>query len=218
MKVTILGSTRPIGAHATKLALERGHSVTLLTRSGESEFKTQAKVTVVKGDATKEEDLKKVTEGADGVLSFLGGKYSNSVEVLPNARFGKAITKVLPPTIPLITISNIGTSEASLELQPWWYRKLAVPFFMKNILADKRSLETSLRSSPLEKWVALRAATLSDGASSSASKIKIIEDETSPEAVITASTKRGDIAVVALDILEGKTTGVWGKAINVIST
>ncbi|KAJ3280336.1 hypothetical protein HK104_000744 [Borealophlyctis nickersoniae] len=130
MHVTILGSTRPMGAHATRLALDRGHSVNLLTRSGDSQFKDEPKVTVIKGDATNTEDLERAVKNADGVLSFLGAGNSNNVDVLPNAKFGTTITKLLPPTTPLITVSNIGCSEASLNNQPWFVRKLVVPLFM----------------------------------------------------------------------------------------
>ncbi|KAJ3045101.1 hypothetical protein HDV00_011826 [Rhizophlyctis rosea] len=217
MKITILGSTRPIGAHATELALERGHSVTLLTRSGDSEFKERSNVTVVKGDATKEDDLKTATAGSDGVLSFLGAGMNIKPEALPNARFGAAITKILPPTTPLVTISNIGVTQASFDIQPWYIRHLLTPLFLKPILADKAALENSLQSSNLQRWVALRAATLTNGASASPNQIKIIEDETDPEALSTYFTKRGDLAAVALDILEGKRTGYWQKAINVFS-
>ncbi|KAJ3033099.1 hypothetical protein HDV00_006726 [Rhizophlyctis rosea] len=217
MKVTILGSTRPIGAEAARLALSRGHTVTLLTRSGDSEFKSEPNVTVIKGDATNEEDLRKATEGTDGVLSFLGAGNNRSPDVLPNARFGQAAAKVLPAGTPVITVSNIGASDASFAVQNFFFRNIFVPLFIKPMLTDKTGLENALRASSL-KWVALRAAILSDGSSTSPDRIRIIEDETNPDASATSSTKRRDIAYVALDILEGKRTGLYGKAVAVLST
>ncbi len=82
MQITILGVTRPIGAHAAKKALDHGHNVFVLVRRGVFAVPDSVKrhanavrhLNVIEGDATNPENLKTATEGSDAVLSFLGGR------------------------------------------------------------------------------------------------------------------------------------------------
>jgi putative NADH-flavin reductase len=82
MQITILGVTRPIGAHATKKALDHGHSVVVLVRRGVFGVPDSVKrhenavrqLNVIEGDATNLENLKEATDGSDAVLSFVGGR------------------------------------------------------------------------------------------------------------------------------------------------
>jgi putative NADH-flavin reductase len=84
MQITILGVTRPAGTHAAKKALDNDHIVIALVRQGPDALPLPLKqhpnaeknLRVVKGDATKLDDLKEATKGSDAVLSFLGGRGS----------------------------------------------------------------------------------------------------------------------------------------------
>jgi uncharacterized protein YbjT (DUF2867 family) len=84
MQITILGVSRPIGAHAAKKALDNGHTVIVLVRRGVFAVPDSVKrhenavrqLNVIDGDATNPENLKEATDGSDAVLSFLGGRGS----------------------------------------------------------------------------------------------------------------------------------------------
>jgi putative NADH-flavin reductase len=89
MQITILGVSRPIGAHAAKKALDHGHVVFVLVRRGIASIpnsviqheNAKQNLNVVDGDATDVAKLKEVTAGSDAVLSFLGsnGKLKTTV-------------------------------------------------------------------------------------------------------------------------------------------
>jgi len=89
MQITILGVSRPIGAHAAKKALDHGHIVFVLVRRGiasipdsvTSHENAKRNLNVIDGDATDVEKLWQVTTGSDAVLSFLGsnGKLKTTV-------------------------------------------------------------------------------------------------------------------------------------------
>ncbi|CEO95287.1 NAD(P)-binding domain-containing protein [Plasmodiophora brassicae] len=214
MHIAIFGASRPMGAQAAALALQRGHTVSVVSRSGASDLAGRAGVSIVKGDATVEGDVRSAVEKADAVLSFLGGGMKNSKDALPNARFAKLITKALRDDIPFVTVSNIGASPESLAHQSPLYRWIAVPLYMKPILEDKREMEATLKSSSLKKWAALRCAQLTD-AEPDASKVVVKVDDTI--SVVSNRTKRGDVSIVALDLVEGKRDDMWGQTPAVIS-
>lgn len=83
MHIAIFGASRPMGAQAAALALQRGHTVSVVSRSGASDLAGRAGVSIVKGDATVEGDVRSAVEKADAVLSFLGGGMKNSKDALP---------------------------------------------------------------------------------------------------------------------------------------
>lgn len=82
MQLTILGVSRPIGAHAAEKALDNGHIVFVLVRRGVFGVPDSVKqhenavrqLHVIEGDATNPENLKEATDGSDAVLSCLGGR------------------------------------------------------------------------------------------------------------------------------------------------
>jgi uncharacterized protein YbjT (DUF2867 family) len=89
MQISILGVSRPIGAHAARKALDHGHVVFVLVRRGVTSIPDSVKghenakrnLNIIDGDATDEETLREATAGSDAVLSFLGsnGKLNTTV-------------------------------------------------------------------------------------------------------------------------------------------
>jgi len=82
MQITVLGVTRPLGAHAAKKALDHGHTVCVVVRHGEKSIpdsvrlheKAGKSLQVFEGDATDEQVLKDATNKSHAVFNFVGGR------------------------------------------------------------------------------------------------------------------------------------------------
>lgn len=72
MKIAIFGSTGIVGSAITKEALSKGHEVTVLTRDAKKVEETGYKLTVVEGNVTDRDTVRKVLEGQDAVIQSLG--------------------------------------------------------------------------------------------------------------------------------------------------
>jgi putative NADH-flavin reductase len=72
MKIVIFGATGNIGRRVVKEALSRGHEVTGVVRDPAAvEAAPDPPVRLVKGDATKADDVARVVRGADAVVSAI---------------------------------------------------------------------------------------------------------------------------------------------------
>lgn len=228
MQITVFGVSRPTGAHAAKTALDHGHTVVVLVRGGPNAVPDSVtkhpqaeRLTILTGDATDVDDLKRATEGSDAVLNLLGGRGNIKTTILSDStkvrnltnRLTKALIGILPPTVTLIMYSNVGVGE-SRQYQNFLVKFLLVDWYMIGILKDKLDAETALAKSHITKWTALRAGRLVDRPEN-LDKVKFVNLE---DARVTAAVSREDIAVVALKLAEGGYGDeYWGKAINVES-
>ncbi|MFL5493071.1 MAG: NAD(P)-dependent oxidoreductase [Gemmatimonadales bacterium] len=71
MKIVVFGATGNIGQRVAKEALSRGHEVTGVVRDPAAVQPPDPRVRLVKGDATKADDVAKVVKGADAVVSAI---------------------------------------------------------------------------------------------------------------------------------------------------
>ena len=229
MQITILGVTRPIGAHAAKKALDHGHTVFVLVRRGVRAIPDSVKrhanaprhLNVLEGDATNPENLREATEGSDAVLSFLGGRGnlkttiasdSTRVQHLKKSLMKKLIT-ILPPTVKFILISNIGIGD-SRQYQNFFLRHFLLDFVMGGIVKDKQNAEAEVAESNIVKWTALRAGRLINRPEN-LEKVKFVDVKQSR---ILSKVSREDIAAVALKLVEdGYGDQYWGKALSLVS-
>src|ERR1700704_3236802 len=78
MKIVLFGATGNIGQRIAKEALSRGHEVVGVVRDPEKVQPPDARVTLVKGDATDAASVAKVARGADAIVSAISPR--------PNAR------------------------------------------------------------------------------------------------------------------------------------
>lgn len=72
MKLFVIGATGRTGREVVQQALTRGHHVTAFVRSPKGVGATSQQLTVVKGDATDEEQLFSAMQNHDAVISTLG--------------------------------------------------------------------------------------------------------------------------------------------------
>ena len=78
MKIVLFGATGNIGQRIAKEALSRGHEVVGVVRDPEKVQPPDARVTLVKGDATDAASVARVAPGADAIVSAISPR--------PNAR------------------------------------------------------------------------------------------------------------------------------------
>src|SRR6476646_4889134 len=71
MKIVVIGATGNIGQRVTKEALSRGHEVTGVVRDPADVESPDPHVRLVKGDATRADDVARVVKGADAVVSAI---------------------------------------------------------------------------------------------------------------------------------------------------
>ncbi len=71
MKIVVIGATGNIGQRVTREALSRGHQVIGVVRDPAAVQPPDPLVRLVKGDATKADDVAKVVKGADAVVSAI---------------------------------------------------------------------------------------------------------------------------------------------------
>jgi NAD(P)-dependent dehydrogenase (short-subunit alcohol dehydrogenase family) len=229
MQITILGVTRPIGAHAAKKALDHGHNVFVLVRRGvrsipefvQRHANAHRHLNVLEGDATNPENLREATEGSDAVLSFLGGRGnlkttiasdSTRVQHLKKSLMQKLIA-ILPPTVKFILISNIGIGD-SRQYQNCFLRHFLLDIVMGGIVKDKQSAEAALAESNIVKWTALRAGRLINRPEN-LENVRFVDVKQSR---ILSKVSREDIAALALKLVEdGYGDQYWGKALSLVS-
>ena len=72
MRLFILGATGRTGTELVDLALARGHSVTAFVRSPQKVKRSEEKLSVIRGDPHRVDELAAALPGHDAVLSALG--------------------------------------------------------------------------------------------------------------------------------------------------
>lgn len=82
MNVLLLGASGRIGRRTTTELLDRGHSVTGVSRAGEIDGIEADDLTVVAGDATDADTVARLAAGHDAVVSTLGPGEDESPELL----------------------------------------------------------------------------------------------------------------------------------------
>jgi putative NADH-flavin reductase len=78
MKLVVFGATGNVGQRIVVEALSRGHEVVGVVRDPDAVKSPDARAKLVKGDATKTDDVARVARGADAVVSAISPR--------PNAR------------------------------------------------------------------------------------------------------------------------------------
>lgn len=157
MKLFVIGATGRTGREVVQQALTRGHQVTAFVRSPEGVGAESERLTVVKGDATDEEQLFNAMQNHDAVISTLGPR------------------KVFKPGS-LLHDSALATTGA---MKRAGIRRLVVlsaaahfpgipnriaSFIMRNHMRDSLAMEGIVQSNGLD-WTIARPPRLTQGAS-----------------------------------------------------
>jgi putative NADH-flavin reductase len=170
MKLAIIGASRGIGRKAVDEALERGHHVRALSRSGmtlDAEgFES------LEGDATNAVDVFNAIDGVDAVILTLG--VPRDARVLKKTTLFSDATRVLIAQMEkagvkrLLTVTGFGAGDSADKLST--PERLTQKAFLGRAYADKDLQEELIRESGLD-WTIARPGILSDNRKSGAYKV-----------------------------------------------
>ena len=154
MNLLLLGATGGTGRLVVEQALAAGHTVTALVRSPQKLAISQPNLRVVTGSATDPESVAAVLEGADAVISTLGG--GGSVIADSTAAIVAAARQTGVRRVVVLSSWLVQRDRMSRVL------RLATGIAMKGLIKDKTAGEQLLRQSDLD-WTIVYAGMLGDG-------------------------------------------------------
>ena len=154
MNLVVLGGTGRTGRLVVEQALAAGHTVTALVRSPEKLTVRNSSLRVVAGKATDAADVARALEGADAVLSTLGGNGSviaDSTRAIVEAAHQTGVRRV-------VVLSSFFVERKRLGAVP----RLLTGVAMGSVIKDKSAGELLVRQSDLD-WTIVYASLLKDG-------------------------------------------------------
>ena len=154
MNLVVLGATGRTGRLVVEKALAAGHTVTALVRSPQKLTTGHSNLRLVTGEATDTLAVSSALEGADAVISALGGKGSviaDSTRAIVAAARKTGLSRV-------VVLSTFAAERDRLDAGT----RLLTGIGMGAMLKDKSAGEEMLRLSDLE-WTIVYASILSDG-------------------------------------------------------
>ena len=190
MNLVVLGATGRTGRLVVEQALAAGHTVTALVRSPEKLTTTHANFRAVIGQATDASAVSNALEGADAVISTLGGKGSVIADSTRAILAGAGKTGVRR----VVVLSTFAAERHRLGAGT----RLLTGIGMGAMLKDKRAGEEMLRQSDLD-WTIVYASILSDGPASGSVELL-------PEGAkrgLSQKISRADVAAWMVDAATG---------------
>lgn len=158
MKISIIGASAGVGLECVHRALERGHTVTALSRRLTG-YPEHNQLTLVQGSATNVADLKRATAQADAVLVTLGtGKSTKPTTVYTEA--AQALLELQQQTqtqIPFIILTGFGAGESGHYHT--FLMSLLFKTLLKAVYENKTQMEQMIAASPLN-WEFVRPGLL----------------------------------------------------------
>jgi len=161
MTIAIIGASAGIGLETTRLALERGHEVTTLSRRVVP-LPDHPKLRRVQGSATNSNDVRAAVEGAEAILVALGVKSPFATTLFSDsARLLLHVLKETGSSPALIVLTGFGAGDS------WGYNslpmKLMFTLLLKKVYADKSEQER-LIAGGYPRWEIVRPGRLTNGA------------------------------------------------------
>ncbi|GGT03681.1 NADH-flavin reductase [Planobispora rosea] len=156
MRLAIFGATGRAGRVVVEHALQRGHEVSALTRDP-ARIRPHAQLRVVGGDVRDPAAAARTLEGADAIVSTLGGRRrdpdvcAEGIRTVLAAAAGKGPRR-------LVILSNYGVADSRHRTA-----YVAVSWLIERaVLRDKEQMEALVRASDTD-WTMVRAPVLTDG-------------------------------------------------------
>ena len=154
MNLLVLGATGRTGRLVVEQALAAGHTVTALVRSAEKMTTGNPNLRVVMGEATDASAVSRALQGADAVISTLGGKGTvivDSTKAIVAAARAAGISRVVVLSSWLVERDRMDAAT-----------RLLTGIAMGQLIKDKSAGEQLLRGSDLD-WTIVYPSILTDG-------------------------------------------------------
>lgn len=189
MNITIVGASSGTGAELVSQALQQGHTVTAVSRSG----KVPSGATAVTGDATDLDVARKAIEGADAVVVTVGG--AKGVERARAAVIDSVVQAMKERHVRrLVVQTSLGAGDSARQLP--WLQSIVAPRLLASALADHDAQEDLVRASGLD-WTIVRPAGLTNGPVTRSWRTLRSTDQ----GRVNGRVSRGDVAAYLLHCL-----------------
>ena len=196
MKLTVFGATGGVGREVVNQALDRGDHVTAYVRNPAKLDLTHPDLTVITGELTDREAVRRAVRAADAVISALGPSLDRKATGMPLVDGTRAIVEAMQAEG---VERYIGMATPSLR-DPRDTRSLLgliVPFmgrtFLSRAYRELLAMSQLVTDSPLD-WMIARFTRPIDGARTGTVRAGYLGRER-----IRASITRADIATFLLD-------------------
>lgn len=159
MNITVIGASAGVGLETVKLALQRNHKVTTLSRSKIDI--NNANLTTIIGSALVKEDVEKSIQNADALIVALGTGTSIKATTLYStfAKILLALNKEQNLQMPIIILTGFGAGD-SINYYPW-YMRIVFNLLLSKVYADKTIMENMLTPTAM-KWIIARPGILNN--------------------------------------------------------
>jgi putative NADH-flavin reductase len=160
MKLVILGATGGTGLEIVRQALEKGHSVTALVRSPDRLKQFSDRIIVKQGDLLNSNDLQRVIQGHDAIVSAFGPRVPVSkADATLLHRFAVALTSAMLHTdVRRVVVESVAFLFKNSILPPAYI--LGRLLFPRTV-ADASAMEQVFAQSQLD-WTMVRPPELTD--------------------------------------------------------
>ena len=205
LRILVIGGTSGVGLETVKLALNRGHQVTAMSRHPERLTLVHDRLAIVKGDVLDAASVEAAMTGHDVIVFTIGiGPTRKPVTVFSQGASNilEAMRKLGVPQ--LIAVTGIGAGD-SRGHGTFMYDNFVQPFLLKTMYEDKDRSEALIRDSDVN-WTIVRPGFLNDDASES--KYRVITDMSD---ITAGDISRADVAHYIVAVLE--TGGRHGRTV-----
>ena len=154
MNLAVLGATGGTGRLVVEQALAAGHKVTALVRSPEKLTLRNPNLHVITGQATDPSAVSRALDGADALISTLGGAgsvISEATQAIVDAAPRAGVSRV-------VVLSSFVVERDRFDP----VARLLTGLAMGSMIKDKSTGEKALRGSNLD-WTIVYASGLTDG-------------------------------------------------------
>lgn len=168
MNIAIIGAGAGIGLQSVMQALQKGHTVTALSRNTD-QLPNHPNLIKINGNATSAVDLKNAIQGSYAVLITVGTKNKKATTLFSD--IAHTLIKVsidLDFSSPVLVITGFGAGESKGYLS--FFMRTVISLFLKEQYINKTTMEELITKSTL-KWEIIRPGMLTNGDASSSYKV-----------------------------------------------
>lgn len=201
LSVLVIGGTSGCGLETVKLALERGHRVTAMSRNPDRAALTHERLDMLAADILDADAVAAAVAGHDAVVVSIGIGPTRK----PVSLFSAGARNVLAAMADagprrLIVVTGIGAGD-SRDHGGFFYDRIFQPLLLNTIYEDKDREEALIRASELD-WTIVRPGFLNDDAAER--RYRVIQDLTG---VMSGSISRADVGHFIVAALESADYG-----------
>ena len=160
MRLAVLGATGSVGRELLTQALAAGHEVTALVRERPKPGEIDDRVTLVVGDASSADAVKRTMDGSDAVLSALGHAKGSPDDLLARAAACVIAAMRANGVDRLVALSSPAVADAADRPGPFYRAaRILLRVTMPAVVRDHREQARLIDESGLD-WTIVRGPLL----------------------------------------------------------